>query len=118
MENYSECKIYVRPVRDVIDMIGNKWKLPIIIALGFKDHRFNELERQIKGITPRMLSRELKDLELNKLVRRIEINSNSGTIKYSLTEHGKSLDNVIIAMRSWGIDYREKIMGTKRVEKI
>lgn len=113
MESYDECKVYIRPVRDVIDMIGSKWKLPILVALGLKDHRFNELERQIKGITPRMLSRELKDLELNKLVERIEVNPNSSTIKYSLTEHGKSLDQVIVAMRSWGSDYRNKVMVSK-----
>lgn len=117
MESYEECKVYIRPVRDVIDMIGTKWKLPILVALGFKDHRFNELERQIKGITPRMLSKELKDLELNKLVRRIEFDPNSSRIKYSLTEHGKSLDQVILSMRSWGTDYREKIMRTEQVEE-
>ncbi len=110
IKDYQECKVYIRPVRDVIDMIGSKWKLPILVALGFKDHRFNELERQIQGITPRMLSRELKDLEFNKLVKRVVSCPDDNIVKYGLTEEGKSLEQVITAMRIWGTDYRKKIM--------
>jgi len=117
MAKYSECKTYIRPIRDVIDMIGSKWKLHILIAVGCDIHRFNELERQIEGITPRMLSKELKDLELNKLVQRVEISPFSNVYKYSLTEHGKSLEEVIRVMYFWGMDYRKKVMVKKEIKE-
>ena len=105
----TECKTFILPVRDVIDLIGGKWRLPIIIALSFKIHRFKELERQIGGITPRMLSKELKDLEINGLVNRDVFNTTPVTVEYSLTDYGKSLDKVIETMREWGVTHRNKI---------
>lgn len=116
MADYNECQSKIGPIRDVIDMIGSKWKLHILIAVGCNIHRFNELERRIDGITPRMLSKELKDLELNRLVRREKISPYSNVVKYSLTEYGMSLHSVLSVMWSWGVDYRMKIMG-KVVEK-
>ncbi len=108
--NPKECKTFIRPVRDVIDLIGGKWKLPIIIALSFKNHRFNELEKQIDGITPRMLSKELKNLEINGLVTRQVYHTTPVTVEYGLTDYGKSLDDVIATMRDWGLKHRKKIM--------
>lgn len=70
MESSKECRDFIRPVRDVLDIINGKWKLPILVALSFGNKRFKELERDVEGITPRMLSKELRDLEMNKLVIR------------------------------------------------
>ena len=109
----TECKTFILPVRDVIDIIGGKWRLPIIIALSFKNHRFKELERQIDGITPRMLSKELKDLEINGLVNRTVFNTTPVAVEYSLTDYGKSLDNVIETIREWGVTHREKIKNNQ-----
>lgn len=106
----AECKTFIRPVRDVIDLIGSKWKLPVVIALSFGNKRFKELERQIEGITPRMLSKELKDLEVNGLVHRAVFNTTPVTVEYSLTEAGKSLDRVIEVMREWGLEHRARLM--------
>ena len=105
----TECKRFILPVRDVIDIIGGKWRLPIIIALSFKIHRFKELERQIEGITPRMLSKELKELEINGLVNRQVFDTTPVTVQYGLTDYGKSLDKVIETMREWGLTHRNKI---------
>jgi len=107
----TECKTFILPVRDVIDLIGGKWRFPIIIALSFKNHRFKELERQIEGISPRMLSKELKDLEVNGLVNRDVFNTTPVTVEYSLTEYGKSLDKVIETIREWGLTHRKKIIN-------
>ncbi|MEL6592814.1 MAG: helix-turn-helix domain-containing protein [Bacteroidota bacterium] len=107
----KECKVFIRPVRDVIDLIGGKWKLPIIIALSFGNRRFKELERQIEGISPRMLSKELKNLEINGLVNRAVFNTTPVSVEYSLTEYGKSLDQVIEVMRDWGTKHRVRIMS-------
>ena len=113
----NECRVFIRPVRDVIDLIGGKWKLPIIISLSFGNSRFNQLERQIDGITPRMLSKELKELEANGLVDRKVIPSTPVMVEYSLTEYGKSLDEVIEVMRKWGTKHRSRIMKTKPTQK-
>ena len=106
----TECKTFSLPVRYVIDLIGGKWRLPIMIVLSFQSHRFKERERQIEGITPRMLSKELKDLEINGLVIRDVLNTTPIAVEYSLTEYGKSLDKVIETIREWGIIHRKIIM--------
>ncbi|MEM7800837.1 MAG: helix-turn-helix domain-containing protein [Chloroflexota bacterium] len=109
----QECRKFILPVRDVIDLIGGKWKLPIIIALSFGNHRFKELERQLERISPRMLSKELKDLEANGLVKRTVYDTTPVTVEYSLTEYSRSLDSVINVMREWGLAHRAKIMGAE-----
>ena len=109
-DSSKECQTFILPVRDVIELIGGKWKLPIIIALSFGKQRFNELQRLIEGISPRMLSKELKDLEMNGLVKREVYNTMPVTVEYSLTEYGQSLDEVIAQMREWGLKHRAKVM--------
>jgi DNA-binding HxlR family transcriptional regulator len=106
----KECIAFIRPVRDVLDLINGKWKLPILIALSFGNKRFKELEGDILGITPRMLTKELRDLETNKLITRTVYDSTPVIIEYALTEYGKSLDEVISVMRGWGIKHRNKIL--------
>ena len=114
METKQECTEFIRPVRDVLDIISGKWKLPILIALSFGNRRFKELERDVDGITPKMLSKELRDLELNKLIQRTVYDTIPVTVEYSLTEYGKTLDNVIAALRDWGKKHRRKVMTTNK----
>lgn len=109
MKSSKECVEYIRPVRDVLDIINGKWKLPILIALSFGNKRFKELERDVEGITPKMLSKELRDLEVNQLVVRTVYDTIPVTVEYSLTEYGKSLDEVIAALRVWGKKHRAKL---------
>ena len=66
----KECTGRLLPVRDALDILNGKWKIPIIVALMFGSKRFKLLHRNIEGITAKMLSKELKDLELNQLVTR------------------------------------------------
>lgn len=105
----QECVEFIRPVRDVLDLINGKWKLPILIALSFGTKRFKELERDVEGITPRMLSKELRDLETNQLITRTVYDTVPVSVEYSLTEYGKTLDDVIIALREWGKRHRKKL---------
>jgi DNA-binding HxlR family transcriptional regulator len=109
MKTSKECIEYIRPVRDVLDIINGKWKLPILIALSFGNKRFKELERDVEGITPRMLSKELRDLEVNQLVIRKVYDTIPATVEYSLSDYGKSLDDVIVALRDWGKKHRTKL---------
>lgn len=114
--NKTECKKYILPVRDVIDLIGGKWRLPIMIVLFFGTRRFKELERTLEGISPRMLSKELKELEMNGLVKREVYNTMPVTVEYSITEYGRSFEKIIEAMREWGLSHRERIMYSEEAQ--
>ncbi len=116
MHTKGECTEFIRPVRDVLEIINGKWKLPILIALAFGNKRFKELESDISGITPKMLSKELRDLEINELVKRTVYDSTPVLVEYSLTEYGKSLDDVIAALRDWGTKHRNKLFNKKQSE--
>lgn len=77
----------------------------------FGNKSFKEISKEVSGITERMLSKELKDLEDNQLVRRTVYDSFPPKVEYSITEHGKSLSNVIDELKAWGLLHRKKIMG-------
>lgn len=100
----------VLPIRDALDIISGKWKIPIIGALFFGTKRFSELSKDVEGITDRMLSKELRDLEMNHLVKRTVLNTFPVTVEYSLTEYGKTLQNVMESLRDWGQKHRRKII--------
>lgn len=101
------------PVRDTLDFLNGKWKLPIIIALTFGAKRFKEMQREVNGITAKMLSKELKDLEMNDFVKRTVYDTTPVTVEYELTPYGSSLEEVITALHKWGMQHRERIIKKK-----
>ena len=107
--DHSQCQSMIRPVNDALDVLNGKWKLPIIIALSFGNKRFSEMSKEIPKITDRMLSKELRDMEMNSLVKRTVYDSIPVVVEYSLTEYGHSLDSVIIELRKWGMEHRRRI---------
>jgi len=107
--NPAECAKHLLPVRDALDILGGKWKIPIIVALTFDNKRFKEMQREIKGITAKMLSKELKDLEMNQLVKRTVYDTVPVSVEYSLTQYGKSLYKVIGELRTWGVQHRKRL---------
>jgi DNA-binding HxlR family transcriptional regulator len=106
----QECAAAHLPIRDTLDLVGGKWKLPITHALADGPLRFKELQREIDGITSRMLSKELKELEVNQLVRREVYSTAPVTVEYSLTEYGRTLKPVVMALYTWGAKHRDRIM--------
>ena len=98
-------------VQDTLEVIHGKWKLPILITLTTHPFRFKELVREI-GITPRMLSKELQDLEINKLVSRTVLQTRPVSVEYAITEYGLTFQEVLDAMKNWGIAHRRKIIAT------
>jgi DNA-binding HxlR family transcriptional regulator len=108
-----ECKSHMLPVRDALDILNGKWKIPIIVALSFGKKRFKEMQREIEGITAKMLSKELKDLEMNELVKRTVYDSSPVAVEYSLTTYGQTLWKVVIELRSWGLLHRTRMMRKK-----
>lgn len=108
--NEGECQKMILPVRDALEILSGKWKLPIIISLSFGNKRFSQMAKEIPNITDKMLSKELRDLEANQLVKRTVFDSVPVIVEYSMTEYGKSLEKVISELRDWGTQHRKKIM--------
>lgn len=105
------CKGMLLPVQDALDALSGKWKLQIITALLFGKRRFRELSREVNGITDRMLSKELRELEENKLVSRTVLDAYPPVVEYALTEHGQTLKGVLGELQKWGSEHRRKIIG-------
>src|SRR5687767_1249123 len=113
MKNRSECTRAILPVRDALDILSGKWKLPIIIALSFGNKRFSEMAKEIPGITDKMLSKELRDLEINQLVKRTVYDSVPVVVEYSMTSYGKTLEKLIDELQNWGVQHRKRILKKK-----
>jgi DNA-binding HxlR family transcriptional regulator len=111
---HSECTKMILPVRDALDMLSGKWKLPIIISLSFGNKRFTQISHMVPGITDRMLSKELKELEMNQLIRRSVYDVFPPVVEYSITPHGETLEKVINELRIWGLKHRKQIIGKKK----
>ena len=104
----------LRDVQDVLDIIGGRWRGAILASLCDKPKRFNELKRDLGSITPRTLTKELKYLEMSKLLTREIEQNNAIAVTYSLTPHGYSLDPLIGQIVAWGRKHRDVIFeGTK-----
>jgi DNA-binding HxlR family transcriptional regulator len=110
-KTHSECTSAMLPVRDALDILSGKWKLPIIISLSFGNKRFSQIAREIPDITDKMLSKELRDLEMNLLVKRTVYDSVPVVVEYSMTSYGKSLDRLIGELHSWGTKHRKRIIS-------
>jgi DNA-binding HxlR family transcriptional regulator len=120
MENQAElckagCKITcgenLAAVEDALYVISGKWKLKIIIVLQEMGNvRFNELQRLIPGISARVLSNELKDLELNGFVKRVvHAEQTPVVVEYISTDYSKTLKNVIMSLSEWGRSHKNNI---------
>ncbi len=99
-------------VKDTLEVLSGKWRLPVLISLLNGAKRFNEISRDVAGISDRMLSKELKDLESNQLVTRTVYDSFPPVVEYNTTEHALSLHNIIYDLKIWGYLHREKILGS------
>src|SRR4028119_1633654 len=103
----AQCKATLNSVADALYVIGGKWKLRIIVALTEGNRRFNEMQRLIEGISAKVLSAELKDLELNGFVRRNVFTGIPVVVEYELSDYADSLDGVLKALSEWGAMHRE-----------
>src|SRR3990170_4088007 len=88
----SKC---ILAVMDALDVLNGRWKLPILVSLTFGKKRFKQISKEINGVTDKMLSKELKELEVNQLITRTVYDTFPPTVEYAITKHGLSLDNVI-----------------------
>lgn len=97
------------PVKCTLEIIGGRWKLRILSQLLKNEvSRFNELKREISGITNTMLSSSLHELEKDKLVKRTQYNEMPLRVEYSLTDYGKSLLPLFYEIAVWWNNYNRK----------
>lgn len=102
----------MRAVQDSMDVLSGKWKIPIISSMCYYNkRRFSDILNDIDGISNRMLSKELKELEINQLVKRTVLDTQPVTVQYQLTEHGLTLRTIINNLTDWGIEHRKVIVG-------
>src|SRR6266852_3741034 len=104
MNNTSNCS----PVQTTLDVIGGKWKPLILWHLSEKTLRFSELNRSINGITQKMLTQQLRELEKDGLIARKVYPEVPPKVEYSMTEYGKTLHPVLESMCDWGEKHEKR----------
>jgi DNA-binding HxlR family transcriptional regulator len=100
-------------VREILDLVGDKWSLYIIATLKDGPVRFNELRRRIDGISQRMLTITLRGLERDGLVKRTLFPTIPPRVDYELTEVGRTLLAPVMALVTWANTHRETIQGAR-----
>ncbi|MHA4811425.1 winged helix-turn-helix transcriptional regulator [Flavitalea flava] len=110
MKKIEEYKQSIIHLRDAIEIISGKWKLIILLVLQHKPFRFKELMREI-DISPRMLSKELQELEVNGLITRTVLSTKPISVEYAITNHGKTLNVVTTSIKEWGKKHRQKVLS-------
>jgi DNA-binding HxlR family transcriptional regulator len=114
----EECHKVLMAVSDALYVIGGKWKLMIIIAMARGNKRFTEIQRQVTGISARVLSSELKELEMNGFIIKKVENGYPVSIEYELLPYSHTLEEVVGAMTKWGMQHREKIKSEQSSGKL
>jgi DNA-binding HxlR family transcriptional regulator len=105
-------KTNMMAIQDSMDVLSGKWKIAIISSICFyQKRRFSDILTDVVGISNKMLSQELKDLEQNKLIKRTVLDTQPPAVLYELTAHGKSLQTIINNLTDWGKAHRKEIIG-------
>nr|WP_315033114.1 helix-turn-helix domain-containing protein [uncultured Chryseobacterium sp.] len=105
-----QCSTHLSATEDALYVLGGRWTLRVMIAILGGHNRFNELQRTIDGISARVLSNELKKLEMNHLVeRRVLADQKPVLVEYVPTAYSQSLKEVIAALADWGRKHKKKI---------
>lgn len=111
-ECQKEHKKEILAVHDAMDVLNGKWKISIISSICYyNQRRFSDILSDVHGISNKMLSKELKELEMNMLVKRIILDTRPVTVQYLLTEYGKTLKTIINNLSDWGTEHRKVISG-------
>ena len=105
------CPKNMLSIRDALEALEGRWKLLILFSLYAGPKRFNQISKEVNGISDKILSKELKSLEVNQLLKREVLDSFPLTIAYSITAHGKSLEKVLEELHFWGLSHRKEVIG-------
>lgn len=117
MDNHQ--LIETQPIIDTFQIIAGKWKFPILYSLCESKKRFKDLQTDIGDITPKMLSHELKILEVNGLITRVAYATVPVTVEYDITAYGRTLEPLLLHVQEWGKKHRLRLknMSQQPVER-
>lgn len=112
MSNYICPNKAIKAIHDSMDVLNGKWKISILSSMCyFNERKFSEIAKDLNGISNKQLSKELKELEQNKLVTRTVMDTQPVTVQYKLTDYGWTLKDIIHDLANWGIKHRQVIIG-------
>jgi DNA-binding HxlR family transcriptional regulator len=117
LPSQAQCKATLNAVADALYVIGGKWKLRIIVALTDGNKRFNDLKRLVEGISAKVLSTELKELEMNGFVNRNVFTGTPVVVEYELSEYAETLDGILKELSEWGAMHRENLKKSMKKKK-
>ena len=111
----SDWDIYLRncPCRDVLDLVANKWTALVLGALSRQPHRFGELRRAVEGISQKILTQNLRNLERDGLVTRTVYPTTPPTVEYALTDLGRDISVHLIAISEWSQRNYNRIVAAR-----
>ena len=114
----NECQLghkkEIMAVHDAMDVLNGKWKVSIISSICYYNkRRFSDILNDVEGISNKMLSKELKELEVNKLIKRTVLDTQPIAVQYQLTEYGMTLKTIINNLAEWGTAHRSVIVGDR-----
>jgi DNA-binding HxlR family transcriptional regulator len=107
-------KTYSCPVELTVDVVGGRWRTVILSRLKEGVHRYGELRRLIPGVSEKMLTQRLRELEADGLVSRRDLGTVPPHVEYDLTDEGRSLAPVLQALYDWGVARAERTGATFR----
>ena len=102
------------PTRQILDRVGDKWAVLILLLVRDEPMRFNALRRAIEGISQKMLSQVLKSLERDGLIKRRVIATVPVTVEYSITPLGTTLSKAVDALRDWAENNLKEVLNAQR----
>jgi len=111
LSNHQACGQRIKAIHDTMDVLSGKWKVTILSCLGFGKKRYSEVLKEVNGISGKMLSRELKDMEMNLLIKRTVMETQPVTVQYELTQYCENLMPIIQSLAEWGTEHQKVIIG-------
>ncbi|MCT4326186.1 helix-turn-helix transcriptional regulator [Elizabethkingia anophelis] len=112
----KDCSQKILAISDTMEILNGKWKMSIIACLCYKPMRYSELLKEVNGISGKMLSRELKDLEINELIERHVLSTTPVAVEYEITDYGKSLRELTNTIADWGLKHRQRIISGMKIK--
>jgi DNA-binding HxlR family transcriptional regulator len=106
--------LYLRDIQDVLELMGGRWRGAIVAALCEGPKRFSVLKKDVGKITPRILIKELRYLEMNLMLRQERSTITANSVVYALTEHGQSFKPVAYELQKWATAHRALVLQNGR----
>lgn len=109
------CSQTIIPVRDALEVFNGKWKIPILFSIMTGNERFTDIQNSIECISPKVLAKELKDLEEHQLIKRVVIDDYPVKIIYKTEPYADSITPIIEALKTWGQNHRKKLFAESEI---